>query len=606
MGFEAEKQAIASLTAVIGRAGLHSLFSRDFNFNLVAFQLLSKVGNKWVDDKIFIFPVLPNSISRQQTKQTSIVQTFSGISVSTNAKFSPISYSISGDFGLDFKSIPSNIFSPILIEFSIASSIYKTAKTAIKRGVQAKEFSTTVKNGYGCTQVLRDIFDSATNVDENGNPSILIFHNLFFGDSFVVATNTESLSATRLTTNYSLSFTAVAPSNIIMAKTTGVSGKKLVRKMVENEIGKQGRALVISMATKNNAISKTITPLSATSRNLISTSSPTDGYSQLSQQITPIQDNGNGQISPSIIPRFVPDNLISIELSKVNIQGGYGGLLTGYLTAIDNQSALLAYYNGSGDYPFDYVDGVKNTILKIKDAQNSLSLFGQPTLSTIEAQGQLSMMIRGLENILNIGFLSKSNKLAGGQFANSLTTTIFPTKTTWLGAVGLRASGDTPSNSALTLKARENIAWDSFKGDEVNYSSNFGLQTNPVEDVLGSTIGSEVLGRTIDRGFKVSNDGRLTVLDNEGTFEQAVEILTTAGANADIDIQLPNLSLLSGNLETTPLSLPVWLSQLSGAMQADSTLNGFVLDNVNLEGNNKFKISLSINSIDGITKTVTV
>jgi hypothetical protein len=296
------------------------------------------------------------------------------MTITSNPKFSPVNYTITGDFGLEFKAIPKELFGPLLIDFAPLEAAFSLTRAAIQKGTQRTVFSSVVKTGYGCTQLLREIFDAATQVDENGNPAILIFHNLFFGESFVVSPDAEALSAQRLTTAYSLSFTAVAPSSIVMGKSdAATSGRKILRKFVANEMGVQAKALILSMASKNKAVSKALSPIARATNQPQPTTSADNVQLSQPQQIVPPQDESPGQISPGLFPSLIPDNVLSIEFESIRTQGGINAIFSGVVEATNGQPHLLSFYRGSGDYPSDYVDRVEATISSIEQAQIDFS-----------------------------------------------------------------------------------------------------------------------------------------------------------------------------------------------------------------------------------------
>jgi hypothetical protein len=199
---------------------------------------------------------------------------------------------------------------------------------------------------------------------------------------------------------------------------------------------------------------------------------------------------------------------------------------------------------------------------------------------------------------LNLGFLSKSDRLPGGQFANYQTTSTSATGSSWIGAQAAIVAGTRPTTAARDSKVRERVFWDDVASEFTLFNTKIGTQSTPIEDVLGSTVGEKALGATIDRRFVVTDEGKLVMLDNLKTFDQAVEIIVTAGQSADPEIPLPNSNLLNGNTQTTPLSLPLWVSQLSGALQGDGTMAGFSVDDVKIE-TNRLVLSISVAGADG-------
>lgn len=163
--------SVKSIIAENGRLALHDQNPDDFEYYLIAFELIDSKTFETID--YFIFPVNPSSINLRKSKLHSITKTSSGVHVLENDSFNPIEISISGNFGRKLKLNPNN-----QIPFSINLREQGVAK--VKGEIQSKKITT----GYGFCKLLEKMFDKAS--INNEHPCMLVFYNLAFNASYVV------------------------------------------------------------------------------------------------------------------------------------------------------------------------------------------------------------------------------------------------------------------------------------------------------------------------------------------------------------------------------------------------------------------------------------
>lgn len=208
------------LLKVVGASTIHSLFPNDFEFYMNALELISSDG-KTVD--LFIFPIMPQSISEQETNLVNIDKTFGGIVTTNTSTFTPLNISLTGNFGKKFKFLLGrNMVDATAIQFS--SGEYEV------KGRDRKTFSNTAKTGYGALKVLQSIYELSKKKDKKGNPFKLCYYNLAFGTAYTVKVrdiNFKQSLDSNMIWNYTLNMTAIAP--VVDVKPN--SGKSISRMM---------------------------------------------------------------------------------------------------------------------------------------------------------------------------------------------------------------------------------------------------------------------------------------------------------------------------------------------------------------------------------------
>lgn len=229
-----------SLLTSIGEAALHALLPVDFEYYLIAFELVTS-DNRTID--YFAFPVAPQNISVQEPQLTNIKKTAKGIvSLSTNT-FVPKVITMKGDFGRRFKLL--------LRDRIVDFSAFKFSGILKKENIQGNlnilrkaPFDPTVKNGYGCLKILQSILDKSTAVDDNNNPFKLFFYNPIFGDNYLVEVVdfdiNMSMERNRIGA-YSVQLKAIAPlENLVNFNNV----KSMIRKLTIDNLQKGSNSIV--------------------------------------------------------------------------------------------------------------------------------------------------------------------------------------------------------------------------------------------------------------------------------------------------------------------------------------------------------------------------
>ena len=137
-----------------GKLAAHSLFPDDFEYYLMALELVDGSG---IPTDRFVFPVMPNSINMSEEKITTIKKTASGITTFTNNGFTPKQISISGTFGRRFRLLIGN--KATFDEGDLLSSVENIAGSV---------FVPNIKTGYGALKLLERIYEKSTK-EKNGN-----------------------------------------------------------------------------------------------------------------------------------------------------------------------------------------------------------------------------------------------------------------------------------------------------------------------------------------------------------------------------------------------------------------------------------------------------
>jgi len=194
----------------IGREALGALFPKDFEVYMMGLELVDSDGDT-VD--YFLFPVMPQNISKSEPELTNIKKTAGGISILSTNNFIPETVSINGDFGRTFKVL----IGSALVDFkALGIKLLKNSK-GITAGTVARAlipFSRSVKTGYGCTKIMQGILKKSVTVDYKGQPHRLYFHNPTLGEAHLVEKESFSLTMDEGSSNrvwqYSLSLTTIA------------------------------------------------------------------------------------------------------------------------------------------------------------------------------------------------------------------------------------------------------------------------------------------------------------------------------------------------------------------------------------------------------------
>src|SRR6478735_5107708 len=89
----------SDLLFTVGKQVINSLFPNDFEYYLIAFEL---VDSKLRTVDYLTFPILPDSITESKLELTNIKKSAGGITSITTPTFVPRDISIRGNFGRNF------------------------------------------------------------------------------------------------------------------------------------------------------------------------------------------------------------------------------------------------------------------------------------------------------------------------------------------------------------------------------------------------------------------------------------------------------------------------------------------------------------------------
>lgn len=201
----------------LGRTALAAAFPRDFETYICSLELADSKDNT-IDS--FIFPIMPNNITKTELKRETILNTAGGITVLNSPIFTPQQINIRGDFGRNFKILISSKTGASLLgaAFSIPGGAYQLIDTTGKSttSIKSSDFDPSVKTGFGCIKILQSIISKSNGLDENGSPFRLYFYNLALGESYLVVIPPSGITYSQnmnrnMIWEYNLNMTAIAP-----------------------------------------------------------------------------------------------------------------------------------------------------------------------------------------------------------------------------------------------------------------------------------------------------------------------------------------------------------------------------------------------------------
>jgi hypothetical protein len=169
---EQEYYKIYNVTKV-GNILPHALFPDNFEYYFFAFELESE--NKVTDR--FIFPIAPKQISINESKIASVLKTSGGVVSLFNSTFNPLTITISGNFGRDFKMLVGNLKDKTNIKNDKWVDYFKDVKPFI---------NPFLKTGFGAYNELKRIVRKSTQLSATGQPFQTIFYNLAFSEVYIV------------------------------------------------------------------------------------------------------------------------------------------------------------------------------------------------------------------------------------------------------------------------------------------------------------------------------------------------------------------------------------------------------------------------------------
>lgn len=247
MPINSEFDRYNSLLTSIGKATLHSLFPNDFEYYLIALELVNSNDN--VED-FLIFPILPDEIRERESYNKTIMGTASGVTILGNSKFNPIDISLRGSFGKRLKLL----LGRGILDGAAFNFFSKPIFSGFKKELT---FSNEVKSGYGCNKILESLLRKSTKVDANNNPYRLHYYNLAFNSVYVVEAMDSDFNQTLSTNmiwNYSVNLKAVAPLKALIGKSTPNSINKLMAvSIINKQANKEAYKVLGAINSKVNA-----------------------------------------------------------------------------------------------------------------------------------------------------------------------------------------------------------------------------------------------------------------------------------------------------------------------------------------------------------------
>jgi hypothetical protein len=233
-----------NLLLTVGEAGLSAIFPKDFDYFMIALELVDS-QNHTID--YLAFPVSPSSLSQSEPSLVNIKKTAGGIVSLSTPTFVPKTISIRGTFGRKFKVLLKNNSSVNFSAFKFSGTV---TKDQIMSGVSALKqaaFDPSIKSGYGTIKYLQAILDKSTATDESGESFKLFFYNPIFGDNFLCELIefeiSESMESNRIP-GYNLTLRAIAP---LESMSSIDSKKSMVKVLASNLLQKGANSIVNSI-----------------------------------------------------------------------------------------------------------------------------------------------------------------------------------------------------------------------------------------------------------------------------------------------------------------------------------------------------------------------
>jgi len=230
---------VRSAVDTIGRAALHSLAPDNFEYYMCSLELLDSSGNT---KGFMTFAVMPNNIMETKTQIASITKTNKGILTLFNSTFSPRDISLQGTFGRKIR---------LLTGMKEAENVSKIPFFGGNLGFSLSGSDVLIKTGYGLTKMLKSMVDKSFELDDKGNPCLLLFNNYALNTHYVVEVLQSAFSQSienNMIWYYSLEMKAVAPSSAVKVQD---SDKSFLSKVASGAIAKSINSLLndVSRAT---------------------------------------------------------------------------------------------------------------------------------------------------------------------------------------------------------------------------------------------------------------------------------------------------------------------------------------------------------------------
>lgn len=207
-------ETAASSTIVASKTLRHLIWERDFEVYFCGLELTTFEGST-VD--YFIFPVMPNNITKTHNERTTVYRTFGGVTVLNSDSFTPQNLTLTGNFGRSFKLLIDKIPYDIRgLRFSQKRGVNLAEEVGTKFVIKPGKYLPLITTGYGCIKILQAIIDkSKSNVD--GKPFRLYFYNPALSENYLVVptkqplTLTQDVNASNMLWNYTLNLEIISP-----------------------------------------------------------------------------------------------------------------------------------------------------------------------------------------------------------------------------------------------------------------------------------------------------------------------------------------------------------------------------------------------------------
>lgn len=212
----------------IGKAALHSLAPDNFEYYMCSLELLDSSGNT---KGFMTFVIMPNNIMETKAQIATITKTNKGIASLFNSTFVPRDISIQGTFGRKFR---------LLLGMKEAENVSAIPFFGGNLGFDLLGGDVLIKSGYGLTKMLKSMVDKSFELDDQGNPCILIFNNYALNTHYVVEVLQSSFSQSvenNMLWYYSLEMKAVAPADAVK-RTDGTQTSRFLTTVAAGAIAK--------------------------------------------------------------------------------------------------------------------------------------------------------------------------------------------------------------------------------------------------------------------------------------------------------------------------------------------------------------------------------
>lgn len=239
------KDIAGELVSNEGKVLLHAIFPNDFEYYLMAFELMD---DKNVIER-FIFPVNPDSYSSSEDFLTDVKKTTYGVVTLTNNSFQPRRLSLNGTFGRKFRIMLGSRGSSgeLLMKLpDLENRMMQMSGMGMGGLIDATSFIPNIKTGYGALRLMEKIIQMSK-MARNGKPLKLIFYNMTYNEQWVVRVNTFAKNMSKdnnMVWEYSLEMDAVAPAAYGTAAGQALRVAKMatvgaINQQVNNTIGKE-------------------------------------------------------------------------------------------------------------------------------------------------------------------------------------------------------------------------------------------------------------------------------------------------------------------------------------------------------------------------------